>query len=355
MTISLTTRSGVGRALTWAEGDANWSAIQGAVNGLLAASPGVGISSITQPTPTTLMIHLTDSTTATFTLPIASYAYRGTWAASTGYSVNDTFQQNGTLYAVIFAHTSASTFSAGANDGAGHDYYQVLLSTPSNVLPAGGTARQALAKIDGTDFNTAWTTLRELPTGGSDGQILTRVSGAPAWGAPSIDLAADVGATILPVANGGTGTATPGLVEGAGVSITGTWPDQTIAASAVNDAIQFVIDGGGATLTTGMKGYIEVPFACTLTRATLLADQSGSVVINIYKCTEAQFDAGATHPVSGDKITASAPPTISSATKSQDATLTGWTTSISAGDILAFNVDSATTIQRVTISLKVTR
>jgi hypothetical protein len=37
---------------------------------------------------------------------------------------------------------------------------------------------------------------------------------------------------LLPVANGGTGTATPSLVQGTNVTITGTWPNQTIAAAA---------------------------------------------------------------------------------------------------------------------------
>jgi hypothetical protein len=36
---------------------------------------------------------------------------------------------------------------------------------------------------------------------------------------------------ILPIANGGTATATPALVQGTNVTITGTWPNQTIAAS----------------------------------------------------------------------------------------------------------------------------
>ena len=36
---------------------------------------------------------------------------------------------------------------------------------------------------------------------------------------------------LLPVANGGTGTATPSLVQGSNVTITGTWPNQTIAAT----------------------------------------------------------------------------------------------------------------------------
>ena len=35
----------------------------------------------------------------------------------------------------------------------------------------------------------------------------------------------------LPVANGGTGTATPSIVAGTNVTVTGTWPNQTIAAS----------------------------------------------------------------------------------------------------------------------------
>jgi hypothetical protein len=37
---------------------------------------------------------------------------------------------------------------------------------------------------------------------------------------------------LLPVANGGTGTATPSLVQGSNVTITGSWPNQTIASTA---------------------------------------------------------------------------------------------------------------------------
>jgi len=116
------------------------------------------------------------------------------------------------------------------------------------------------------------------------------------------------------------------------------------------DGIQFIIDGGGATITTGIKGDLEIPFACTINQATLLADQSGSIVIDIWKDTYANYP-----PTDADSITAAAPPTISSATKSQDATLTGWTTAIAAGSTLRFNVDSITTCTRVTLSLKVTR
>ena len=132
------------------------------------------------------------------------------------------------------------------------------------------------------------------------------------------------------------------LVTASGVASVGSYSD-----------IAFVIDGGGSTITTGMKGYLFIDFACTISQVTQLADQSGSIVTNIYACSYANFDAGSTHPVVADKITASAPPTISTATKSQDSTLTGWTTSIAAGTVLAFNVDSVTTVQRNTITLRV--
>lgn len=112
-------------------------------------------------------------------------------------------------------------------------------------------------------------------------------------------------------------------------------------------AIGITIDGGGSAISTGQKGYIEVPYACTISRATVLLDQSGSIVIDVWKDTYANYP-----PVDADSITASAPPTVTTDTDSQDATLTGWTTAITAGDILGFNVDSATTTERAHLILK---
>ncbi len=121
---------------------------------------------------------------------------------------------------------------------------------------------------------------------------------------------------------------------------------QTNLENAAVISLNFVIDGGGSVLTTGLKGFLEVPFNLTITGVTLMADQSGSAVIDIWKDTYANFP-----PTIADTITASAKPTLSSAQKSKDTTLTGWTTSVTAGDILAFNVDSATTVQRLTIAI----
>jgi hypothetical protein len=71
-------------------------------------------------------------------------------------------------------------------------------------------------------------------------------------------------------------------------------------------AIEFIIDGGGSVPTTGLKGYVEVPFACTINVSTLLGNAaSGSAVVDIFKCSYANFDV-TTHPQAADKITASA-------------------------------------------------
>lgn len=112
-----------------------------------------------------------------------------------------------------------------------------------------------------------------------------------------------------------------------------------------------VIDGGGAVITTGVKLDVEMPFACVITAARLFADVSGDIVVNIWKDTYTNFPPDAT-----DKITNVTPPTIPATNaKAEDTSLSGWITTIAAGDILRFNVDSVHTITRVTLSLTLRR
>jgi hypothetical protein len=65
---------------------------------------------------------------------------------------------------VLVNHVSASVFDAGANDGAGHDYYGRLLTNPANVLPDGGEIGQYLTKIDDFDFAVGWETPIVFPS-----------------------------------------------------------------------------------------------------------------------------------------------------------------------------------------------
>lgn len=116
----------------------------------------------------------------------------------------------------------------------------------------------------------------------------------------------------------------------------------------LTSAVELIIDGNGAVISTGVAGDIEVPFDCTIIAGRLFANQSGSIEIDVWRDTYANFP-----PTVADSIVASAPLTITSAQNSQDTTLTGWTTSLTAGDILRYNVNSVTSIQRVTVSLTV--
>ena len=56
-----------------------------------------------------------------------------------------------------------------------------------------------------------------------------------------------------------------------------------------------------------------------------------------------------------DFVKGLAKPSISAAVKSQDTTLTGWSTAIAVGDILRFNVESAATCQRLALTMKIKR
>lgn len=120
--------------------------------------------------------------------------------------------------------------------------------------------------------------------------------------------------------------------------------------SQKSGGFQFIIGGGASAITTGIKGDIEMPFAGAITAVRLFADQTGSIVVDLWKDTYTNFA-----PTGADSITASAKPTISSGIKSQDTTLTGWTTSFNAGDVIRVNVDSASTITRVTLALRIRR
>lgn len=123
-------------------------------------------------------------------------------------------------------------------------------------------------------------------------------------------------------------------------------PTLDLGSRITTDTRSLTIDGGGSTITTGRRGAIEIPFACTITAVRVFADQTGSIVLDIWKDTYSNYP-----PTIGDSITASAKPTISSATKSEDTTLTGWVTTFAAGDIAVIYVDSCTSITQATISL----
>ena len=123
-----------------------------------------------------------------------------------------------------------------------------------------------------------------------------------------------------------------------------------VTGANASGSIGFLVDGGGLPITTGLKGTLAIPFACAITSWTLMSDAIGSVVLDIWKSDFASYP-----PTVAQSITASAKPTISSDVKAHSSALTGWTTVLEAGDILAFNVDAVSGLSRLSVGLAITR
>ena len=123
--------------------------------------------------------------------------------------------------------------------------------------------------------------------------------------------------------------------------------------SAQDRAIVIHINGGGSALTTGVKLYLPVPITMTITGWDLVADQSGSIVIDVWKDTYANFP-----PTVADTIILTPgtdpKPTLASVQKNQDLSVGTWTTAITAGDVLGFNIDSVTSCTWITLTLRCT-
>lgn len=107
-----------------------------------------------------------------------------------------------------------------------------------------------------------------------------------------------------------------------------------------------VIDGFGSEIAPGVAGDATVHFHCQIARWRILADQPGDIVIDIWKANYASFP-----PTVTESITAAALPTLSGTDKDESTVLTDWDTDVIAGDTFRFNVDSATDVTRVVLSL----
>lgn len=82
--------------------------------------------------------------------------------------------------------------------------------------------------------------------------------------------ASNVTGTVA-IANGGTGTSTPGLVAGANVTITGSWPNQTIATSG----------SGSGTVTSvaaSVPSFLSISGSPITTSGTLAITYSGTAL-----------------------------------------------------------------------------
>jgi hypothetical protein len=235
----------------------------------------------------------------------------------------------------------------------------LYFSTDTLVLErSNGTAWESYSGVSGGGGLHAST----HATGGTDPVILSQgqVTGLTTSLAGKVDVSdGRLVNARTPTAHGSTHAAggsdsllITGLAGFPGGTTTYLRADGTFAASPSVPVrvgvIEIIIDGGASPISTGLKAILEIPFLCYIQGVTLLADVVGSIVIDIWKSTYASYP-----PTVLNTILSGAKPSISAAIKSQNFTLTGWDIAISPGDILAFNVDMASVVKRVTLSLNV--
>jgi len=124
---------------------------------------------------------------------------------------------------------------------------------------------------------------------------------------------------------------------------------RALSGGATKGVVGITVDGGGGVVpTTGVKGYIRVPYSGTITGWTLFGDVAGSCEFDVKKSTFAGFPPTVS-------IVAGDPPELVAQQAAESSTLTGWTLAITAGDVLSFNLVSVSTLSRITLEIQVNK
>lgn len=123
----------------------------------------------------------------------------------------------------------------------------------------------------------------------------------------------------------------------------------TPSSSLRKTQLHVTIDGNGSAITTGdKKVYIRVPFDFELNGWEIVADQSGSIVFDIWKDTYANFPPTVADTIIGGGGTK---PTLSAAQKATSGNIDFYTTDWLEGEYIEVNVDSVSTVTKVNLFL----
>lgn len=143
------------------------------------------------------------------------------------------------------------------------------------------------------------------------------------------------------------------LIEGSNVTVTVTDDagaeevDVVISGTAPKRVAGAVFDGQGSPPTAGSVAFIVVPFSGTIDQWHIVADTSGSCVVDVWK-------AAGSVPTDADRIAGTEKPTLSAAQLASDTSLTTWSTlAVTAGDVLGFELESAATLTRVAVEVRI--
>jgi len=191
-------------------------------------------------------------------------------------------------------------------------------ATTTGILK--GTAGVLSAAISGTDYLAPGATFEEL--------VDDRVA------------ALHVNSTSVTWTYNDAANSLSGAVITAGTGTAAT-PSKSDHTHTVTKALNFPFgdeDALGAVIPLTARRMVSIPVGwgtCTITRWRILLDQAATATFDVWKDSYVNYP-----PLNADSITAAAKPSTTAVIKNESATLTGWTTTFTGGDVLIAEVEA---------------
>jgi hypothetical protein len=148
------------------------------------------------------------------------------------------------------------------------------------------------------------------------------------------------------------------IIIGTGLSLNTGTGTLTAAATALNQTIGTTVDGSGGTVTVGLKGYMKVPYACTITGWTVIASTATAtqaIQFDVWRKAGSLPTSAATDSLINTGAGGVKPQLTSGQQLRNSVNVANWSTSLAAGDYLAFRVDSAQIVSWAVLQINVTR
>lgn len=247
-------------------------------------------------------ITFTNATGGTSSVGVWNYVTGGTYSSGTTTFTNNT---GGTFNVTGFLSNATTAVTLSSN---------VLSVTLSGGTPTTTT----INAVTGGTYSNGTITLSG--TGSVNGNTIT--------GFPT-----SLTGAYLPLSGG---TVTGGTIFQSGLTAN-TISATTYQNLGINGIIGGSFDGGGSVITVGSKVYIICPFAGTITGWNIVSNGvSPTCTIDIWKIPTGTSLPTVLNTITGIK------PALTTGNAIRSTTLTGWITSVSAGDIFCINIDAVT-------------
>ena len=199
----------------------------------------------------------------------AAIGFNAPTADPSSLTTGDSWFRGDTKHLKIYDSTTAQTFMYQSDSVAASQ----MPAHTGDCTSTAGTVALTCTKTNGTAFGSLATA--SYPATGlvkSNGSAFSAAVAGTDYQAPLT--------LPLSVSNGGTGTASPGIVAGTNVTVSGTWPNQTVNASGGSGGVTSVTNDtnvtgsiSGSVLTLGWTGALA---KTRLLSTTVYTDQANT-------------------------------------------------------------------------------